>query len=100
MKAVFAATLAAAVLSAPLLALAQESVEIKRFEEEKTLSRDLYAPTTPDEPLPGPKVVTSETCRDAPEVCKARKEELRRKRQACHDNPADCRDPALRAAKQ
>ena len=87
-----AVTLITAVL-VPLAALAQEAADVKMFEA--PLPPALTAPTTPETPLPGPKVVTADTCQHAPEVCKARREELRRKRQACADNPQDCRDPAL-----
>ncbi len=83
----------AAMLSLPLIAAAQDSAEISKFETQ--VPARITAPTTPDSPLPGPRVVTAEKCAHAPEICKARKEEMRRKRQACADTPADCRDPVL-----
>jgi len=95
MKNILAAGALGLALTLPVIAVAQSDVEFNRLEEEKTLPKELYAPTTPNEPLPGPKVVTKATCEKAPEVCAARKEELRRKRQACRDNAANCSDPAL-----
>jgi hypothetical protein len=77
-------------------ALAQEPADTKSFEA--PLPPQLTAPTVPGEPLPGPKVLPPGECQKYPEVCQARKEELRRKRQACHDNPKNCDDPALKSA--
>ena len=84
--------IAIALVAASFSATAQENADVKKFEA-------LTAPTVKGEPLPGPKVVTDETCQRAPEVCKARKEELRRKRQACRDDASNCDDPALKSAK-
>jgi hypothetical protein len=88
----------AAALIAPTAALAQSEADVKKFEA--PLPPELTAPTTPNEPLPGPKVVTAGACDRAPEICKARQEEMRRKRQACRDDASNCNDPALRSAKR
>jgi hypothetical protein len=89
--------LIAAALTVSCAAFAQENADIKKFET--SLPPELTAPTVKGEPLPGPRVVAEGTCQHAPEVCKARKEEMRRKHQACKDDPSNCSDPALRAAK-
>lgn len=79
-------------------ALAQENADVKSFQA--PLPPEVTAPTTPSEPLPGPRVVKAGECERAPEICKARKEELRRKQQACKDDRSNCSDPALRSAKR
>ncbi len=88
----------AAALILPTAVLAQERADVKKFEA--PTPPELTAPTTTREPLPGPRVVTEDTCKRAPEICKARKEELRRKQQACKDDRSNCSDPALRSAKR
>ncbi|HZP13419.1 MAG TPA: hypothetical protein VFB36_13450 [Nevskiaceae bacterium] len=90
--------IAVALFAASLAAAAQENADVKSFQA--PLPPELTAPTTKNEPLPGPKVVKAGECDRAPEICKARKEELRRKEQACKDDPSNCSDPALRSAKR
>ena len=93
-------TLIAAALIASASAFAQEPADVKSFEEVRSsLPPERWAPTTENTRLPGPSVLPEGECSRYPEVCKARKEELRRKRQACRDDASHCDDPALKSAK-